>query len=281
MRLLCLADADISSRDRVFRYSLVTASIVACVVIAGTADLLYRAYSAHWKFGYYFAAVILFFLFLMRRFIAARFRPSNWLVRVNDLGIFVQFRSYLNYHLPADDLTVVFIGYQEIRSARLIHERVQVPDMQGRTSTQFRRYVELELGGNLDELSRALDAELTEKAPTEKRWYGSTSTLYQDHPAQLEPPPFLRLRWQVFPGTHQFLDLLRPYTTIADTVSIKQDYSNLQGLSREEQQKRLRELDQGGETIAAIYLARRTYGCGLQEAKQMVEGLRDKKLVQS
>lgn len=199
---------------------------------------------------------------------------------MNDLGIFVQFRSYLNYHLPADDLTVVFIGYQEIRSARLIHERVQVPDTQGRNSTQFRRYVELELAGNLDALSRALDAELGEKAPTEKRWYGSSSTLYQEHPVHMEPPPFLRLRWQVFPGTHRFLDALRPYTTIADEVWIKQDYANLQGISREEQQKRLRELDQRGDTITAIYMARRLYGCGLQEAQQMVEELRDKSFAQ-
>lgn len=96
----------------------------------------------------------------------------------------------------------------------------------------------------------------------------------------MEPPPFLRLRWQVFPGTHRFLDALRPYTTIADEVWIKQDYANLQGISREEQQKRLRELDQRGDTITAIYMARRLYGCGLQEAQQMVEELRDKSFAQ-
>jgi|SRR5579864_999697 len=137
MRLLRFAEVEASSRDCVFHYSRVTASIVACLVLGACAGLFYQSYSAHWKFGYYFAAVILLFVFLMRRFITARFRPSNWLVRMNDLGIFVQFRSYLNYHLPADDLTVVFIGYQEIRSARLIHERVQVPDTQGEILRSF------------------------------------------------------------------------------------------------------------------------------------------------
>ena len=275
MRLLRLAEVETSSSDRVFSYSRATALLTASVAIAGIAELVLRTYSTRWNPGYYIAAVILLFLLLLRRFITARFRPSNWLVRMNDVGMYVQFRSYLNYHLPADDLTVVFISYPEIRSARLIRERAQVPDTQGKTATQVLRYVELELAGNTDALSKALDAELGERAPNEKRWYGSSSTLYQDHPARMESPPFLRLRWQVRPGVHRFLDALRLYTTIADPVSITQDFAHLQGLSREEQQKRLRELDHRGETIAAIYLARQLYRCGTAEARAMVEGLRN------
>lgn len=278
MRLLRLADVETSPGDRVFCYSRTTALVSAFVVIAASAGLLYHAYSARWNFGYYFAAVILLFLVLMHRLITARFRSSNWLVRMNDFGAFIQFRSYLNYHLPADDLTVAFITFQEILSARLVRERARVSDAQGKTATQILRYIELELAGNLEPLSKALDAELGEKAPTEKRWYGSTSTLYQDHTVGMESPPFLRLRWQVLPGTHKFLDALRPYTTIADTVSITQDYAHLQALSRNEQESRLRELDQRGETIAAIYMVRRLYGCGLQQAQQVVEGLRNKNL---
>jgi hypothetical protein len=275
MRLLRLADVETSSSDRVFSYSRVTVLLTACVAIAGIAALVLRAYSTPWNPGYYFAAVILLSLLLLRRFITARFRPSNWLVRMNDLGMYVQFRSYLNYHLPADDVTVVFISYPEIRSARLIRERAQVPDAQGKTATQIVRYVELELAGNTDALSKALDAELVERAPNEKSWYGSSSTLYQDHPARMESPPFLRLRWQVLPGAHRFLEGLRLYTTIADPVSITQDFAHLQDLSREEQQKRLHELDQRGQTITAIYLARQLYRCGTAEARAMVEGLRN------
>jgi len=274
MRLLRLVDVETSSSDRVFVHSRAIALLIASIVIAGIAGFLYHAYSTHWSPGYYFATVILLSLLLFHRFISARFRPSNWLVRLNDLGMYVQFRSYLNYHLPTDDVTVVFISYQEIRSARLIRERAQVPDAEGKAATQILRYVELELAGNLDALSKALGTELTERAPNEKRWYGSSSTLYQDHPARLESPPFLRLRWQVLPGAHRFLDDLRSYTTIADPVSITQDFAHLELLNHEEQQKRLHELDQRGETIVAIYLARQLYRCGMEEARAMVEGLR-------
>lgn len=274
MRLLYLSDVDTPSRDRVFYYSRFRALLLAFVALGSSAELLFRAAYTHWPPGYFFAAVILVFLLFLRRFIAARFRPTNWLIRMNDTGLFIQFRSYLNYHLPAEDLTVVFLAFDEIRSARLLRERVQVVDAQGETSTQFRRYVELELAGNTEALSNALQAELAEIAPSEKRWYGTSSTLYQDHPVRISTPPFLQLRWQVVPGPKRFLDALRPYTTIADPVRISQDSANLQGLSRAEQEKRLRELDARGETITAIYMARKLYGCGLEQARSMVENLR-------
>jgi hypothetical protein len=277
MRLLRLSDVEIQANDRVYRYSRWHAVLIAIVVLGAGAWAAFHAYTAGWKPGYYIAAAILLFVELLRRFVTARFRPSNWLARTNDEGIFIQFRSYLNYHLPADDLTVVFISYGEIRSARLVKERVTVPDPQNRRdTTQYLRYVELELAGDVAALADALNAEAGESAPTEKRWYGSSSTLYQDHPMHMESAPFFRIRWQATPGAHKFLEALRPYTTIAEPVSISQDFAHLQGLSREEQQARLRELARRGETMSAIYLARKLHGGSLAEAKDLVEQLSNK-----
>jgi hypothetical protein len=196
---------------------------------------------------------------------------------MNDTGLYIQFRSYLNYHLPAEDLTVVLFSFGEIRSARLIRQRVEVPDAGSHgtaSSTQFLRYVELELAGDLGSLTKALEAEAAQKAPLETRWYGRSSTLYQDHPVHMSSPPFLQIGWTVTPSPKNFLEALRPYTTIADPVSLTEDFTHLQFLSRDEQQKRLRELAAGGKAIAAIYTARKLYGCGLAEAKEMVEGRR-------
>jgi hypothetical protein len=80
--------------------------------------------------------------------------------------------------------------------------------------------------------------------------------------------PFLQIRWQAVPGARNFLDALRPYTTIGDPVLITQDFAHLKGLSREEQQQRLRELAERGQTVAAIYTARKLYGCGLSEGRR-------------
>src|SRR5205814_2918365 len=274
MRLLRLAEVETGPNERVYCYSRSRAILLAMALLGAAAWLVFHAITTGWKLGYYIAAVLVLFLELMRRFFTARFRPTNWLVRMNDEGIFIQFRSYLNYHLPAEDLTVVFLSLSEIRSARLIRERVTTPDPQGHgTTTQFLRFVELELAGDVAPLAKALEAEITEKAPMQKHWYGRSSTLYQDHPVRMQSPPFLQLRWQVVPRTQKFLQALRPYTTIPDPVSISQDFTHPESLSREEQRHRLRDLAQRGETIAAIYLARKLHGCGLAEAKDMVEGL--------
>ncbi len=276
MRLLRLSEVETSPSDHIFCYSRARAVVMVLVALAAACWLVVHAFTTGWKLGYYLAAVTVAFLGLLQRFITARFRPSNWLVRMNDQGVFIQFRSYLNYHLPAEDLTVVFVSYGEIPSARLVREKVTVPDMEGRsgTETHYLRYVELELAGDVGSLATALEAEITEKAPMQKRWYGRSSTLYQDHPVRMQSSPFLQLRWQVVPRTQKFLQALQPYTTITDPVSISQDFANLQSQTREEQQQRLRELAQRGETIAAIAMARKLYGCGLAEAKEMVEGLR-------
>jgi hypothetical protein len=277
MRLLRLTDVEPSSNDRVFYYSRARAVMVVLVAVAAAAWLFFHAFTTGWKLGYYLAAVTVAFLVLLQRLITARFRPSNWLVRMNDLGVFIQFRSYLNYHLPAEDLTVAFVSYGEIRSARLVREKVTVPDMEGRagTETQYLRYVELELAGDLVPLTKALEAEITEKAPMQKHWYGRSSTLYQDHPVRMQSPPCLHLRWQVVPRARKFLQALQPYTAITSPGSISQDFAHLESLNPEEQQQCLRELAQRGETIAAIYLSRKLHGCGLAEAKEMVEGLKN------
>jgi hypothetical protein len=160
----------------------------------------------------------------------------------------------------------------------MVRERTQTPDpTENTTTTQTLRYVELELAGDVEPLAKALQAELGRKAPNEKHWYGSSSTLYQDYPVRMATAPFLQIRWQVVPSAQKVLERLRPFATIAEPVFLAQDFTHLSALSREEQQQRLRELAERGQTIAAIYTARRLYGCGLSEAKQMIEEHRGQK----
>lgn len=113
MRVICLHDVETSPHDRIYRHSRMQSLLVAVVAVLAALALLVHSFNAEWTPGYYFAAAIGLFLALMHRFITACFRPSNWLVRMNEMGVFIQFRSYLNYHLPAEDKTVVFIPFHE------------------------------------------------------------------------------------------------------------------------------------------------------------------------
>ena len=277
MRLLRLQDVEIGPNDHVFRHSRILGLILWLVEIAGMLASFYYAYTAKFVIGYFFGVLLLLFVLGTKGYVTARFHPSNWLVRMNETGFYVQYRSYLNYELPPDDPSVVFFSFGEIASAHLLKERVEVPDpaKPGQTNTQFLRYVELEIPGNTVPLVSALSNELGESAPMKKHWYGgSSSTLYQDFPVTMTAPPFLRIRWNVVPGAKAFLEALRPYAVISETVSLTHDFAHIQSLSRDAQQEQLRELAARGQTVNAIYTARRLYGCSLEEAKEMVDGLR-------
>ena len=279
MRLLRLQDVEINPNDRVFRHPRLRALIIWIIALAGSVAMFFNALTGSWKLGYFFGPFLLLFVLCTMHYVTARFHPSNWLVRMNDTGIFVQYRSYLNYELPADDPSVVFLSFGEIASAHLLKERVESPDLANprATQTQFLRYVELELSGNTAPLASALSSESSESAPMRKRWYGgSSSTLYQDYPVTMSAPPVLRIHWDVVPRAKAFLEALRPYTVISETVSLTHDFTHLHRLDRDAQQEQLRELALRGQTVNAIRAARQLYGCSLEEAKEMVDGLQRK-----
>ena len=84
----------------------------------------------------------------------------------------------------------------------------------------------------------------------------------------------LQPEWSVVPSADVLLDGLRPHTRIAIPLDVSQDYAHLDTLSRDEQEKRLRDLAATGQTIAAIQIARTLYSYDLAQARAFVEGLR-------
>jgi hypothetical protein len=163
MQLMRLADVPLDPRHRVFRYSPLRAVVGATILAALAAGVfLYGSLSGAWL-AYYVAAVVMIFLLIFQKLITARFRPSNWLLRLTDHGLFIQFRSYLNHHFDDQDLTVVFLPYSEIRSARSVRDRQELPDRYERnqmgTTTKTLQAVELELAGDSAPLAKALARE--------------------------------------------------------------------------------------------------------------------------
>ncbi len=84
----------------------------------------------------------------------------------------------------------------------------------------------------------------------------------------------MQLEWKVVPGTGVLFEALRPYTTIADLINVSTDFVDLEGLNSEDQERRPRELLDRGQTITAVYIARRLYRYDLHQARAFVEGLR-------
>ena len=128
MQLMRPAEVPVTARDPVFSYSRRHALWGVLLTILGTGALSYLAWLKFPWLSYYLFSVVLFFIFIFRKMIAARFQPANWLARLTYDGMFIKFRSYLNAHFPDQEPTVVFIPYSEIRSARSIVEKQEVPD---------------------------------------------------------------------------------------------------------------------------------------------------------
>ena len=273
IRLMRATEVPETPRDRVYRASRLRAMMFVIFCLGGCAALVFFRWPKP-RLSYYISAVVILLLVAMRRFVTARFHPANWLVRTGDEGLFIHFRSYLNEHLSSEDPTVAFIPFGDIRSARLVRERLKTRNLNDSVETQYIRSVEFELSADPAPLGAAIAAECASPAVKEKRWYGSSSILYRDYPVLMQSPPFVRVQWQVVPGAASFLDAIRQRVPIADPIVVTEDFANLQALPREQQDDRLRQLDQRGQTNSAVYLARRLYSLDLTSAVHYVQTLR-------
>jgi hypothetical protein len=258
----------------VFYYSRFRALIGAAAVIAVVAGVFMWGWFNKAWLAYYVAAVLIICLLIFQKLITARFRPSNWLLRMTDHGLFIKFRSYLNRHFDDRDLTVVFLPYSEIRSVRLVTERQHVPQLENRDpTTRMRRIVEVELAADSLQLAKALSGERERVFGRSVVGVGRISTRYQHLPVRLASPSLLHIEWGVVPKAQILLDALTRHTLVQSPKVATKDFAGLELLSKEEQEARLRELAASGDTIGAVALARRLYSYDLTAAKQFVEEL--------
>jgi hypothetical protein len=279
MQLMRLSDVPLDRRDRVFYYSKFRAVAAATILVAIiVAALVFGWLKNLWLF-YYFAAVAAIFLLVFQRLVTARFLSSNWLIRMTDHGLFLKFRSYLNHHFSDHDPTVLFLSYSEIRSARLVKERRELPDPEdGSRSTKTiktRRLIELELAGDSTELGEALADE--HKRVFNKPIHGGGGKIRYHHlPVRLASATLLMIEWNVVPRVEKFLEALTRHTLVRSVHNSSEGFVDLQSLSPADQESRLRELAEAGDMIGAVAIARQLYSYDLTTAKAYVESLMER-----
>jgi len=276
MQLLRLRDVPASTHDRVYRYSRGRAFVAYALWWVGCAALFVVGFRQHTYILDAAALLVAAGLLLARRFVVARFRDSNWLARADENGLYIQFRSYLNYHFPADDQTVAFIPYREIRVARASRERQELPELSRNDRTVSIRtlqLVELELTCDCATLGQALEAESARPAPREKAWYGNTGVKFQHYPVTLDRAACLRLTWECVPSSQVFLDELRRWVQVGASTSSSKSFTDLASVSRADQEQRIEALARVGQFVYAIALARKLYGYDLRHARTYVESL--------
>lgn len=192
----------------------------------------------------------------------ASLRASNWVLKVGDDGVYLQLRSYLNQHFRADHPTVLFVPFSEITSASKVCERYERCEGQRRVSCA-RSWLELVLQrATTVELGRVLALERTTQAP-QRSFLGLRSrTRYRHVPVVVATPDRIRVDWR--PG------MLRPFEARVRTAP---DRTVDLDIASPEPRERLLALVERGDHLAAVDLARRTYGYGLGEAKRFLDEL--------
>ena len=276
MQLMREADAPLGPRDRAFYYSRIQALSGVMILTAMAFGLTVFAHlKAVWP-AYFISAFIVVCLLIFQKVVTARFRPTNWLVRMTDNGLFIKFRSYLNFRFPDQDLTVIFVPYSDIRSAKQVKERQQLPSQNGRAwgapTVRTRRFIDLELAGNSEPLAAALAHETKRVFAKLADGGANASARYQHLPVKLAGS-VLRIEWDVVPSARSLLDALTRHTLVQPPTESSKNFADLEGLGRKEQEARLLELAESGDIIGAVALARQLYSYDLTTAKQFVDSL--------
>lgn len=260
-----------SANTLVCRHSTGRAIVVAAGALVAGVGLLWAGYGRGSVPMTYVGTLSLLGLLIYRKLLLARFRASNWLVRLGRRGVFIQFRSYLNQHLSPDDPTVMFLPYGTIRLVRTRTERKVMPDRDtddrraARAAVETITWVEFEVRASTRALAQALDAEVARRP--------ATGALYKDYPVRIASDGSIQVRWSVVPRADVLLEALRRHVPIDAPASADADYTNLEQLSTREQRQRIAALLRAGDTVTAVRWIRRLHGLSVTDAMALLDRL--------
>ena len=273
VRVLRDADVPETLSGGTFRYSPAIAVLAALMLLSAGLALLAVGRVQHNPIAMWTGAVVLLGVWLYQKTVLARFRPSNWLVRVAEHGLFIKYRSYLNHHLAEGDSTVIYVPFREMKLTRIVRESQALPDPDTKGATRRRRtLVEIDLKNDAPAVREALVAERMTAPPKVGRWYGWSAGKYRHYPVVMPTARTISLDWAVVPRVSEFLRIMAVHTPVASAKRVR-DYTVLAQVGKDEQESHLVELIESGYVIEAIRLARRLYGYDLTEAKSFVDGL--------
>src|SRR6185437_7596701 len=187
--------------------------------------------------------------------------------RASQSGVLIKYRSYLNRKLPAADVQVVALDYNEIEWAReVIERRVTADSSHGGNSVSAttHKFIELRIKGDTAEIAGKLQEENLREASATSHWV--------DFPVQLMDDGVVRLNWDgITPNIDSALKKMGVHIPIEEAQKSRTDYASTKNLSPEELQEKVRQLNASGDRIAACALAKKALRCSTTEAMKFVE----------
>lgn len=218
------------------------------------------------------AAGLSLFVLVSAFTLRASLRPANWLVRLDDRWMFIKFHSYLNHHLPEDDPVVLALERGEIGWIRKTSEKRVSPGLDRTRRSSRWRYLDLGVSTATTELEDGLSQERRREAPM----VGRSRTKAEHYPVRVPEPGVIRVEWtgprtHIRPSLDRTIAVLRRHFPVLPELRL--DDRPVRDLDAAEVEARIRERVESGEILAAVELARLSYGMSTTQAREHVDGL--------
>lgn len=267
MNLLSSNQVSIDVDDIIYKNSPFWGFMAFLVVTAFLATPI-----ALWAYGHipvefiYLSGVFLFIISIVyfKSFLKT-LKPDNWVVCMPDKYMLIKFRSYMNAHLPKEDLQIAQLEYLEIASFFIGKKTRITPMASGGKLYEFIKYIDLHLKCDTELLKAKLNAERNMKRVSRAlQFYVFVTGEKTIRIHWLDTQTVIRPNLKhiagslVAKGVHQIRD--ESFLKKGSTVIFDED-------------KDILELYDNGYEVEAVSLARRLYGIGLTEAKLYVNKL--------
>jgi hypothetical protein len=210
----------------------------------------------------------------------AAMKPTNWVLRGGDAGLYVKLRRFSDHRLPTDDPIVAVIPRRELRWLRGHGQRARWVGRRGEHASHEddalgrQSYLEIALhGGGAQAIEERLDRERTLWAPTVIKGVRAQA---KGAAVSVRSDGVLRIDWttkgtRLRPGLDEALARLARDYPLATELETEQVQAKR--LDRGAQEQRLLDMLRQGNTIDAVIVAKDLYGYSTTEAKRFLDEL--------
>lgn len=189
-------------------------------------------------------------------------RAENWLLKLTEDGLYINLRSYRNYHLPTEKHQALFLPKDAVTGIGLTREVRYIPDRHRETKDQF-SYIDILLDPATD--LAPVESILYEerRLQPEPGWFKRKK--YHDYPVRVLEPAGIRLVWDwMRPAENQALDILGAHYPITEDRFVR--HPRWRDMDAEAQHAWLRQLWEEGHVEDVVWLVRMDQKVGKHRA---------------
>jgi len=196
--------------------------------------------------------------------------PTNWLMAIARDGLYLKYRSYLNDKLPAEDMQIVRLEYDEILSCCTVVRQETVLSLNKSRRTKIIGTLELSApAACIEQLQQALHQERN----THKHKNRRAGAVFSDYPITIHNQAVRIIFNNIRPSIYAAAEMLRQKgVAVLEGRNEKTDLSR-KAADTDDVDKDILSMAQRGDTIAAISVIRQTYDTDIAEAKKYLEDL--------